>query len=153
MEIEEPKEKHPLDFLVRIESKEGNLKIANHIIGSELIDLINMPCDFDSDGNCSNVRTMSKCNIGSNSFLSSGCCCSHCVQERGYLTQIPHLEISYYKEKWDNSTGFFRKGTGCALDRNRRSQTCISYICWNISGKLTEKETRLLSLARQLLYL
>jgi len=66
------------------------------------------------------------------------CCCSGCHSSLGYFEddlifekdfQL-YNELFVYDEKdWQNSFGFWRNGTGCALPRELRSKTCITYNC------------------------
>ncbi len=66
------------------------------------------------------------------------CCCQGCHSSLGYFEDDLIFEKDFetynslfvYDEKdWRNSTGFWRKGKGCALPRELRSKTCVTYCC------------------------
>lgn len=99
-----------------------------NIIRKNISDLKNLTNDIEfgcnfKDGLC---RMESR-----NSCKDIMCCCSGCKSSFGYLDNIFAEDIPYYAKKYDKKTGFWRKGKGCILDRDKRSETCLSYNCSN----------------------
>lgn len=50
-------------------------------------------------------------------------------------------DINYYVERWDSSTGFWREGKGCTLDRACRSFVCTSFVCSAMTEKVDKSVT------------
>jgi hypothetical protein len=87
----------------------------------KLTERIDFGCRFDKNGKC-NAK-------GTNYKHEKQCCCVDCDLRVGYLDVIHEIDVSYYAERYNKKTGFWRKGKGCILDRHKRSKTCITYVC------------------------
>lgn len=89
-----------------------------------LSSMIPCPCNFDEGGKCSKYRNLEFAN--SNNKMA---CCGDCFHYRGYYCdeRFPEDLAHLFKE----GTGFWREGSGCALPRERRSITCLSYSCFD----------------------
>ena len=74
-----------------------------------------------------------KCrNNGNGGIWSNGMgCCSSCERYFGYLRSIPVDWECIVKiaRLFNRKTGFWRKGKGCALPIELRSDICLGYIC------------------------
>ena len=100
-------------------------------------------CNF-KDGNCKEQRS------------SEACCCTNCRGQFGFFhhrffatynsENDIEKELMYYVNKFSISTGFWRKGKGCILPRERRSQTCLTYHCKH--SNFTRMEQLLLDVIR-----
>lgn len=60
------------------------------------------------------------------------CCCINCADSFGYLKIIPINQLKYYVRNFNEKTGFWREGKGCILPRNRRSNTCVTFACYEL---------------------
>lgn len=83
-------------------------------------------CQFDKNGFCDRENSGFR-----GSFKTAMCCCRNCGEKVGYLYQIPKDVgiIEILAKNFNNKTGFWRKGKGCILIREYRSQVCIQFIC------------------------
>ena len=118
-------------------------KLAN------LTSKINYGCNF-VDGKCKEDRT-------------EMCCCSSCYSSSGHFQErfltgdaneeAIEKELLYYVKKHKEYVGFWRKGKGCVLPRERRSSTCLTYNCNFDNFSIKEKLlTRVLSHSRDFPY-
>jgi hypothetical protein len=89
-------------------------------------------CDFNGEGLCKK-----RVKYGASGITAPMCCCDGCAYSRGYHTHCMHedgllcmpSEVKYYRDCWDDLLGFWRPGTGCVLDREKRSITCVFFNC------------------------
>jgi hypothetical protein len=132
---------HVLDTIVSECNVAEQKLIRIHDIASELIGLVSFNCELDSDGICKSVRK----NKDEKSF-----CCSECAKNKGFFEIIPKNDLDFYKENWNDDTGFFEKGRGCRLPYNFRSRGCLLYTCPDIS--LDKVESNILTSISSLLY-
>lgn len=65
-----------------------------------------------------------------------GCCCDYCAVEEGFFAVIggghrvvpTGLEKLKAEYKWDEDKGFLTD-KGCSLPPEKRSRTCLGYVC------------------------
>jgi hypothetical protein len=107
-----------------------------------LAEHINFKCNFIK-GVCNKVRADPKNN---SDLLKSGCCCSNCASNIGYLKYIHLNRLNDYVYAWNNKTGFLRVGGGCQLSYELRSQTCLRYACDMAGKELTPLEKGVINL-------
>ena len=108
---------------------------------AKLTSKIHYDCGF-TEGKCKAER-------------SEMCCCDSCVRAVGHFRlrffrvydNIEYIEreLLYYVRKYSNKTGFWRKGKGCILPRERRSITCLGYNC---NQRFTKEEHLVVDLLR-----
>jgi len=104
------------DFADKYSYKVKELKMLKNMTEDIFFD-----CNFDGSGRCR----------GGKSF----CCCSGCYEAMGYLKLIFEKDLPYYAEhfkgfdKSSNDRGFWRKKTGCVLERKYRANLCVTYYC------------------------
>jgi len=91
-----------------------------------LTSYIKFECNFNEKGLCK-ARNHS----GNTSKKASMCCCGGCRGSVGFIFQMPadFQIIEEYANFFNEETGFWRAGTGCALPRSHRSPTCLTYNC------------------------
>jgi len=94
---------------------------------AELTSYLVFSCDFDEKGCCKARRYPRSDKDG----VDQMCCCGGCRPCIGFHYQMPadYNIIKLYAQHFDEKTGFWRKGTGCALPRLYRSSTCLTYNC------------------------
>lgn len=130
--------------LVKISSQFQSTKYVNPKYYTELAKLtakIKFKCNFEK-GRCRAERT-------------EMCCCSSCMRSYGHFSErffagYTHKndieeELLYYARKFSTKTGFWRKGEGCILPREKRSSTCLGYNC---NKNITNEEKLLISIIR-----
>jgi len=98
---------------------------------AKLTSKINYRCYFEN-GKCKEKR-------------EEMCCCSNCKNCLGHLhikffdcyykEKDIEEELLFYVKKYSKATGFWRKGKGCILPREKRSSTCLGYNCNNKFSK------------------
>ena len=152
-EIVEKHKNKPLLYkkLQRIATKFRNCRKEGQEIYKELAKLtakVDFGCGFEN-GECKAKRS-----LGWSS--TEMCCCKDCASNIGYLNIIFFSEYSdnydiqqellYYTKKYQFNTGFWRKGKGCILPREKRSTTCLTYKC---SHTITNEEELLFTLIRE----
>lgn len=89
-----------------------------------LTEYIKFPCNFNNKGICNSIET--KKTLWPR---SQKCCCNKCEINYGHFRLIFKKDIPYYAKNWNTKTGFWRKGKGCILDRDKRSIICLTYFC------------------------
>jgi hypothetical protein len=109
-------------------------------------ELIEFPCNFQ-DGVCLSIRETPQ--MYSYEWGKAGCCCGDCRKKFGYLRVFYHEFARHYVAAWNNKTGFWRKGKGCALPRYLRSKTCLQFTCSFVNNKLTKLARGILSLLEE----
>ena len=67
----------------------------------------------------------------------TSCCCDKC-SEYGAFLNPDRLKKLCQEYPFDSKTGFLTK-TGCILPRQKRSNTCLHYICDEIRASLKQK--------------
>jgi hypothetical protein len=75
-------------------------------------------CKFDDDGKCEQFR-----------ISGFQCQCILCDDICGWIRYTTEEDLIVYAEAYDEKYGFFRKGKGCVLPREYRSEICLSYYC------------------------
>ena len=85
-----------------------------------LTSLIDFGCNFDDTGLCRLYR---------NTEYNPRCCCNNCHGATGHFTNIQLTDTPKIARHFKEKVGFWRKGRGCILPRELRSDTCITYIC------------------------
>jgi hypothetical protein len=85
---------------------------------------IDFGCDFQADG-CKGFRDKVY-----HSQTKDRACCSYCSRNLGYLKQIAPGTAKQYEALWDKDNGFWSEGKGCALPRELRSVTCLTFSCF-----------------------
>lgn len=88
-------------------------------------------CKF-ANGTCRHQREgRVKFPEGYRSWDTERCCCMSCASTLGYYDYRPRTEeeISVMRERYDQTTGYWRKGEGCTLPRKYRSKICLVYNC------------------------
>jgi hypothetical protein len=94
---------------------------TDHRIG-KVKEMIGKGIDFKCDiknNRCKNFRNNS----------ANTCCCNNCQTSIGYMKHIFEPDLKYYAKHFSRSTGFWRKGKGCALPYRLRSNTCVFFNC------------------------
>ena len=92
--------------------------------------VIDFKCDFDDKGRCRGNR-IARWSRGHN-FHNKMCCCTHCYESMGYLSDAPPISETYlptYEKLFKREIGFWRRGKGCSLPRYLRSVVCSFYTC------------------------
>lgn len=110
----------------------------------KMLEGVKYPCGFDEDSRCINFQD------GADN--RNACCCGGCYYSFGFFrdTLTDESDIDFYIENF-TKTGFYRKKIGCVLPREKRSTVCLSYVCWNVSQKMTPEHLTIHSTATDLL--
>ena len=87
---------------------------------ADLTDEIDWDCQFVG-GNCKSNRE--------NMIDRETCCCQGCNRTFGYLEHIPLAAADEVRTAWNPTTGFWRAGKGCVLQRRLRSRLCLRFNC------------------------
>jgi len=92
-----------------------------------LTSYLKFDCDFNEKGLCKARRDK----VFRGNPKAPMCCCYNCRGCVGYIRNIPSNTeiIKFYADSFSDETGFWRKGIGCNLPREYRSQICLSYNC------------------------
>ena len=133
-----------IGFLSRTSSSSPEWK--QRIEVAQKIATLNFNCDFDSTGKCKEARIpksdrvfAEQDHIKGTKLLADVCCCCHkCLKYIGYGVVIPEDKINAVYRLFSIRTGFYRKGKGCRLPHEYRSDTCLRYNCTR-DHKFTEK--------------
>ena len=64
-----------------------------------------------------------------NGVFGERACCHNCARNFGYLGVIPTGTAKIYHALFDKTLGFWRRGKGCILPRELRSNTCLGFHC------------------------
>lgn len=117
-----------------IHSKRNGWDYTNFIRLAGLTEFINYHCRFTKDGRCRGNRSYYD---PAKKFM---CCCSNCHNTVGHNPSIPNdheiiaTMANLFSEVVEEegiviASGFWRKDSGCILQRKLRSGICLNYHC------------------------